>query len=192
MAEMIPDRLPASASAGEGRVFAALQRLPDNCIVYYEPVVGTRYPDFLVLVPDLGLLVIEVKGWRASALRRANMNEITVSDRGLEQIYPHPVRQARGYMNRLRDRCRASPWSAQLMNDPGHAGKFIFPFGHVAILSNITRAQLNEPERAGLANVFSADRTITRDELEIGPRWMGSSSEMNSREASILFGISHN
>jgi hypothetical protein len=63
MAETIPDRLPATASAGEGRVFAALQRLPDNCIVYYEPVVGARYPDFLVLIPDLGLLVIEVKGW---------------------------------------------------------------------------------------------------------------------------------
>jgi hypothetical protein len=51
MAEMIPDRLPSRANAGEGRVFAALQRLPDNCIVYYEPVVGTRYPDFLVLIP---------------------------------------------------------------------------------------------------------------------------------------------
>jgi hypothetical protein len=94
------------------------------------------------------------------------MNEITVSDRGREQTYPHPFRQARDYMNRLRDQCRENRWSTQLVN-PGHAGRFIFPFGHVAILSNITRAQLNEPERAGLANIFSADRTITRDELDI-------------------------
>ena len=40
MAEMIPDRLPSGASAGEKRVFEAPQRLPDNCIVYYEPVAG--------------------------------------------------------------------------------------------------------------------------------------------------------
>jgi hypothetical protein len=45
--------------------------------------------------------------------------------------------------------------------------KFIFPFGHVAILSNITRAQLTAPELAGLTDVFSPDRTITRDELDI-------------------------
>jgi hypothetical protein len=168
MAEMIPDRLPANASAGEGRVFAALQRLDDDCIVYYEPIVRARHPDFLVLIPDLGLLVIEVKGWWPNSVHRANMNEVTVLERGREQIYPHPVRQARDYMNRLRDECRENPCALQLMNCVGHhAGRFIFPFGHVAVLSNITRAQLNEAERNGLANLFTADRTITRDELDI-------------------------
>ena len=43
MAEMIPDRLQSGASAGEKRVFEVLQRLPDNCIVYYEPVVSNKY-----------------------------------------------------------------------------------------------------------------------------------------------------
>ena len=60
MAEMIPDRLPSSASAGEKRVFELLQKLPDDVIVYYEPVVGERYPDFVVILPSVGLLVIEV------------------------------------------------------------------------------------------------------------------------------------
>ena len=63
MAEMIPDRLPSGASAGEKRVFEALQRLPENCIVYYEPVVSNKYPDFIVIIPEVGLLIIEVKGW---------------------------------------------------------------------------------------------------------------------------------
>ena len=39
MAEMIPERLPSEASAGEKRVFAALQQLDDDCLVYYEPLV---------------------------------------------------------------------------------------------------------------------------------------------------------
>jgi len=34
MAEMIPDRLPHRASAGEKKVFALLQQLPDDVIVY--------------------------------------------------------------------------------------------------------------------------------------------------------------
>jgi hypothetical protein len=33
MAEMIPDTLPASSTAGEKRVFATLARLPDDCLI---------------------------------------------------------------------------------------------------------------------------------------------------------------
>ena len=44
MAEMIQDRLPSSASAGERKVFALLQQLQDDLIVYYQPVVADRYP----------------------------------------------------------------------------------------------------------------------------------------------------
>ena len=45
MAEMIPDRLPSGASAGEKKVFALLQQLPDEVIVYYEPVVAGFHYD---------------------------------------------------------------------------------------------------------------------------------------------------
>src|SRR5215472_10913777 len=72
MAEMIPDRLPSGASAGEKKVFALLQELPDDVIVYYEPVVADRYPDFIVIIPSIGLLVIEVKGWYPNAIERAD------------------------------------------------------------------------------------------------------------------------
>jgi hypothetical protein len=58
MAQMIPDRLPDKASRGEGRVFSILKNLPDDCIVYYEPVIRNRYPDFIVIIPSVGVLVI--------------------------------------------------------------------------------------------------------------------------------------
>lgn len=61
MAEMIPDRMPSGASAGEKRVFELLQKLPDDCVVYYEPVVSDRYPDFVVVMPSVGILVIEAR-----------------------------------------------------------------------------------------------------------------------------------
>ena len=34
MAEMVPEALPAASTAGEKRVFSALERLPDDCLVY--------------------------------------------------------------------------------------------------------------------------------------------------------------
>jgi hypothetical protein len=51
MVEMIPDTLPASSTAGERRVFATLARLPDDCLIYYEPVMRRRYPDLIAILP---------------------------------------------------------------------------------------------------------------------------------------------
>ena len=162
MAEMIPDRMPSGASAGEKRVFDLLQKLPDTCIAYYEPVVGNRYPDFVVIIPTLGLLVIEVKGWYPANIVRADNNEVVVNPRGMEAVHKHPVRQAREYMYGLMDQARGHPNSASLLHPDGaHAGRFKFPFGHVAVLSNIRREQLVD-----LPNVFPSPKVVTRDELE--------------------------
>ena len=58
MAQIIPDVLPRSASAGERRLHGVLRRLPEDCVVYYEPMVGDRCPDFVVICPYRGLVLI--------------------------------------------------------------------------------------------------------------------------------------
>ena len=95
MAEMIPDRLPSGASAGEKKVFALLQQLPDEVIVYYEPVVSERHPDFIVIIPSVGLLVIEAKGWYPTHIMSANDNDVIVNSKNRYETHKHPVRQAR-------------------------------------------------------------------------------------------------
>ena len=107
MAEMIPDTLPASSTAGEKRVFAMLARLPDDCLIYYEPVVRRRYPDLIAILPEVGVLVIEVKDWRLAELGGVNADTVTITRRGTATLVPHPRRQARGYMLRLMDECRS-------------------------------------------------------------------------------------
>lgn len=165
MAEMIPDRLPHGCSVGEQRVFACLQKLDDDCIVYYEPVVRKRYPDFIVIIPDVGVLVIEVKGWQPNTILRADAQEVVIRAQGQEVVEHHPVRQARDYMNRLRDECRDHHFAAALLHSGGpRSGRFIFPFGHVAVLSNITATQLEE--RPGLSAVFGSESTVSRDKLQ--------------------------
>ena len=164
MAEMIPDRLPHRASAGEKKVFALLQQLPDDVIVYYEPVVADRYPDFVVIIPCVGLLIIEVKGWYPNYIEGASNTEVTINSRGQREVCKHPIRQARDYQHQLMDVARRHPETAALLQREGaHTGRFVFPFGHLAIMNNCSRQQLDE---RGLSQVFPANKVVARDELE--------------------------
>ncbi len=164
MAEMIPDRLPSGASAGEKRVFEALQRLPDNCIVYYEPVVGNRYPDFVVIMPEIGLLIIEAKGWYPAHIESGDLNQVRITNRGRTETQRHPIRQARDYMLELMDAAKAFSGSAALLRSGGnHAGQLICPFGHLVVLNNMRREQLDS---LGLTQLFPASKVMTRDEFD--------------------------
>lgn len=164
MAEMIPDTLPASSTAGEKRVFATLRRLPDDCLIYYEPVVQRRYPDLIAILPEVGVLVIEVKDWRLAELGSVNADTVTITRRGAATVVSHPRRQARGYMLRLMDACRMHPQAGQLTQREGHGGGYAFPFCHIVVLSNINRRQI-EGEAQELTFLFPSGTTITRDEL---------------------------
>ena len=201
MAEMIPDRLPSGASAGERKVFALLQQLPDEVIVYYEPVVANRYPDFIVIIPSVGLLIIQVKGWYPAHILKANNVDVTISPRGQPENCKHPVRQARDYQYQLMDTARRHSESAALLQSQrAHVGKFIFPFGHLVVLNNCTREQLDE---RGLSEVFPGRRVFARDEFEtlspdetierlkscFDPWW--AFGQLSERQISILRSIIH-
>jgi AAA domain/UvrD-like helicase C-terminal domain/Nuclease-related domain len=166
MSTVIPERLPKRATRGEERVFELLHRLPDNCIAYYEPIVGERYPDFLLISPTKGVLTIEIKGWSANSLVEGDSHSIVIRDHDREVKRPHPVRQAREYMFQLMDFCRENLWCSPLLHPDGeHRGRFFFPFGHLAILSNITRLQLQRLDPR-LSTIFRTEKVITRDELD--------------------------
>jgi len=167
MAVMIPEKLPSNATQGERRTFALLEKLPDDCICYYEPVVGERYPDFVVIMPDLGVLIIEVKGWYRSNLVRADTRDVTVRQDGIVKVHKHPVRQARDYKFELMKACEASRHAAHLMNHGGpHAGRFVFPFGHMAFMSNMTRDQVRQGDFEIGPGVFGDGKMVMRDEMD--------------------------
>jgi hypothetical protein len=166
MADIVPDVLPRSATAGERRVHALLRRLPDDCVVYYEPMVRDRCPDFVVIAPDLGLLVIEVKGWRAHDIVAADTHSVQVRYQGRMVRHRHPLRQAREYMFALMDRCRIHPAITPLLSPDGFfENRFLFPFGHCAVLTNISDAQLNRHPGGDLSVLFPAHSVLSRDVL---------------------------
>jgi len=163
MAECIPDRLPAQASRGEIRLFNILSKLPGDCLVYYEPFVENRCPDFIVILPSLGLIVIEVKGWRPSDILGGDLEDVMVLNRGEQQRQRHPIRQAREYMFSLMDSCQRHKAFSRLIHPDGdHKGRFVFPFGFFSILSNATRTQVEE---SGNGILFPKKKVMTRDEF---------------------------
>jgi hypothetical protein len=167
MAVMIPDSCPSRATAGEKRVFSLLRdALPDHFTAWYEPVVAGRLPDFTVLADDFGLLVLEVKGWYAGQVARADDHRIELhrneGDEVRVETTKHPRMQARAYVLALLDEL-ARPEHAILQQPDGeHRGKTCFPCGYGVVLTNITRAQLDE---AKLSPLFAPEWTLCRDEL---------------------------
>lgn len=64
MAYTIPETIRTTSTAGERQLFHTLKTyLPDDYIVYYEPEIRGKRPDFVIIGPDLGLVVLEVKDY---------------------------------------------------------------------------------------------------------------------------------
>lgn len=156
---MIPEFLPDGATQGERRVFAALQSLPGDVMVYYEPVIRRRFPDFIVIAPSIGVIVIEVKGIPLKTITHVDRHHIAYTHGGNPQQQPHPSRQARGYMNRLMAACADNPAAADLK----HNGHFAFAFGQLAIMTSIHREELDASPWAAL---FPRGATLCADEFD--------------------------
>src|SRR5262245_2548317 len=108
MAIMVPDSCPSSATAGEKRVFGLLRdALPGHFFAWSEPVVVGRFPDFSLLAHDFGLLMLEVKGWYAGQVERADDHSVDLrrTEGGVARVerHKHPARQAREYLFALTD-----------------------------------------------------------------------------------------
>lgn len=64
MAYMLPESIPRKATAGERLLFHTFkEHLPDEYIVYYEPEINGKRPDYVIIGPDLGIVVLEVKDY---------------------------------------------------------------------------------------------------------------------------------
>ena len=174
MAQLVPERLPNRVTRSERQLYRALARLPTDCLVYFEPVVANRYPDFIIIAPTLGVLTIEVKGWQAEDIAGADAQAVFLRESsrvgGVDTVTrrTHPVRQARDYMFRLMDRCREHRYASCLLQTRGaHQGAFCFPFSHVAILANITVDELKNHPAGDLTEVFPSQRVLPQEALRL-------------------------
>lgn len=164
MATVLPSPLPDKATTGEKIVIDLMGNLPGDCIVYYEPSIQNKCPDIIVIIPDMGVIVIEVKDWAVNQIIEADNNEVKLRVNATIQTRANPIRQSKDYMHDLRDACRSSSAAKLLLHDGGtFESKFIFPFTYLAIFTNITAKELSQTK---LKDLFPPGQTLTSDELK--------------------------
>lgn len=153
------------ANAGERNTLHQLKRcLSDDYMVWHDVPVGpkARQPDFVILSPRRGLLILEVKHWSWGTIQnqRATKDSIELlTPQGLVTS-PHPLRQARDYALELNRVLQADPALVETQ-DP-FKGKSRVPYGWGCVLSNIRQTQV---QGCNIEEIFPAYKTLLRDDL---------------------------
>jgi hypothetical protein len=151
-------------TSGERRFARRLEsHLEDDYICWYDVPIGAshQHPDFLVLHPRRGLLVIEVKDWKLGNLRAIDKVSATLYVEGKEIRAANPFEQARQYAHRVTQLLQSD---RALIAEPGssYQGKLICPWGYGVVLANISR---NAFTLTDLGQVIPPERVICQDEM---------------------------
>lgn len=150
-------------TSGERRFAQRLQdKLEDDYLCWYDVPIGPSqlHPDFVILHPRRGLLILEVKDWKLDTIKAADRKSVTlVTDRGLKAV-PNPLEQARSYALAVSDLLQGDPL---LRVEAGrYQGRLCVPYGFGVVLANIHRKAFAE---AGLDQVIEPHRVICQDEM---------------------------
>ena len=165
MATLIPSlgTCVSRMTSGERRLAERLeQKLDEDYLVWYDVPIGPKqaHPDFVVLHPRRGLLILETKDWRLDTIRQANRQTWEILDEGRPKNVANPVEQARHYAHQVVD---ALARDAQLVQGEGkYKGALSFPWSYGVVLTRITRRQF---EAAGLDQAIESHRVVCADEI---------------------------
>ena len=165
MATLIP-ALGACVSrmtAGERRLAERLEdKLDDDYLLWYDVPVGPKHlhPDFKVMHPSRGILVLEVKDWKTSTIQQADKHHWDILVDGTPKTVPNPLEQARQYAHQVADALKRDP---QLVHADGkYKGGLAFPWSYGVVLTHITRKQF---EAAELQHAIEPHRVVCSDEM---------------------------
>ena len=165
MATLIPSlgSCKRRMTRGERRFAERLEaKLEDDYLIWYDVPVGraARHPDFIVLHPRRGILILEVKDWRTDMLQSVDKVSVTLlTDRGAVQK-ANPFEQARQFAHEVVTRLQRDP--SLLTADEKYRGNLAFPWSYGVVFPFITRRQFDETD---LREVLTEHRVICSDEI---------------------------
>lgn len=157
---------------GERRVLHQLKRcLGDDYLVWHNVPLGprARQPDFVVLSPRQGILLLEVKDWKRGTLVAANRDAVELATARGRVTEANPLRQARDYAFELVELMQRDP---SLVHAEGpFQGKLLFPYGWGVVFSHLRRSDVAESDWRDFHQVFPSHQALLRDDLEedVGP-----------------------
>ena len=156
MAFLVPDNLGSRKDVPDAvrRVARAFQTgLEEDSTVWFEPLFDpeNQRPHFVVLVPQHGVVVLEVVKGKQGSVLGAIGGEIKVDVDGLEQSVADPL---------IRAQCFAG--SLRVLFDKDDELRDV-PVGYAAVFTGVDRA---EAEDKHLGTVVDLDRCIFKPDLD--------------------------
>lgn len=160
---------------GEGKVWESLSdNLPGEAIVYNSREVNGREFDFCILMKNVGMIIIEVKGWLADSIFDvAGVDEIIIQ--GYDKPEKSPKKQARAYrfglLNLISDKYNVSPLIFDLVCYPFVSKKEYYD-KRLDIVSEealtLFKEDLSDPIRLGdkLLNAYNQCKSIPHAEMD--------------------------
>jgi hypothetical protein len=150
-------------TGGERRLAERLeQKLDPDYLLWYDVAVGPKHqhPDFVVMHPRRGILILEVKDFRLTTIIHADKQTWEIHGDAGPKTIASPIEQARQYAHQV---VKAMERDPQLVQGEGpYQGKLAFPWSYGVVLPNITRAQF---EKAELGQAMEGHRVICQDEM---------------------------
>ena len=150
-------------TTGERRLAERLQqKLDSDYLVWFDVPIGPMrtHPDFVVLHPGRGVLVLETKDWKLDTIRRVNHEMWDIEVQGRVKRVLNPLLQAR---HGAHDVVRALERDPHLVHGAGpHQGKLAFPWGYGVVLTRISRAEFTA---AGMGAVMEEHAVMCADEM---------------------------
>ncbi len=165
MATLIPSMgsCVSRMTNGERRLAERLeQKLDDDYLLWYDVPMGPRntHPDFCVMHPRRGILILEVKDWKLGTISQADKQNWEILGESSPKTVINPLEQARQYAHQVVNALERDP---QLVQADGlHAGKLAFPWSYGVVFTNITRKQF---EAAELHHAIEPHRMLCQDEM---------------------------
>ncbi len=150
-------------TSGERRLAERLeQKLDDDYMLWFDVPIGPTqtHPDFVIIHPRRGILILETKDWRLDTIRKASRQAWDIVPDGVHKVVINPLEQARHCAIQVVRALERDPSLVQ--GDGQHKGKLAFPWGHGVVLTNITRKQFTD---AGLDQAIEPHYVICKDEM---------------------------
>lgn len=163
MATTVPESIRTTATAGERLLFKTLRDyLPDDYIVYYEPEIQGLRPDFVIIGPDLGLIVLEVKDYTINTLYQLNKDEWTIRDTSGElHKVKSPIKQARDYVFKIVDALKKD--KSLIQTEGKYQFNLKFPYGYGAVFTRLNQQQF---VKNNLFSLIEPEASLTRDQID--------------------------
>lgn len=149
--------------SGERRFARKMESvLEDDYLCWYDVPIGPKQkrPDFTLFHPGRGLLILEVKDWKADTIKRGNKHQFELATPSGRKQVANPFDHARQYTLTIVDTLERDPQLQQ--HNPAYKGKLVTPWGYGVVFSNITRQQA---EKMGLTQVIDERLILCKDEL---------------------------